>query len=79
MECVSLVDGGWLFDKNFNQWTSIEYISIQDGIIVIIVLIFYDLLDLLLSEDSCKEREFGTERWQGRSDTFFQDKKCCIV
>ena len=39
-----------------------EYISIQDGIIVIIVLIFYNLLDLLLSEDSCKEREFGTER-----------------
>ena len=36
-----------------------EYISIQD---VIIVLIFYDLLNLLLSEDSCKEREFETER-----------------
>ena len=31
-----------------------EYISMQYGIIVIIVLIFYDLLDLLLSEDSCK-------------------------
>ena len=39
-----------------------EYISIQNGIIVIIVLNFYDLLDLLLSEDRFKEREFGTER-----------------
>ena len=39
-----------------------EYISVQDGIIVIIVLIFYDLHDLLLSENSCKQREFGTER-----------------
>ena len=39
-----------------------EYIGMQDGIIVIIVFIFYDLLNLLLSEDSCKEREFGTER-----------------
>ena len=28
-----------------------EYISIEDGIIVIIVLMFYVLLDLLLSED----------------------------
>ena len=36
-------------------------ISIQDGIIVIFVLIFYDLLDLLLSEDSFKDREFRTE------------------
>ena len=38
-----------------------EYSSIQDGITVIVVLIFYDPLNLLLSEDSCKEREFGTE------------------
>ena len=37
-----------------------EYISVQDGIIVIVVLIFI-IFDLLLSEDSCKEREFGTE------------------
>ena len=36
-----------------------EYISCtQDAVIVIIVLIFYDL-DLLLSEDRSKEREFG--------------------
>ena len=35
MECVSLVNGGWLLDKNFNQWTSV---NIQDGIIVIILL-----------------------------------------
>ena len=39
--------------------------SIQDGIIVIIVLFyniyFYYLLDLLLS-DSCKERQLGLER-----------------
>ena len=61
-----------------------EYISIQDGIIVIIILILYDLLDLLLSEDSCKEREFGTERLRivtgrGKCKHFFQDKKCCIV
>ena len=39
-----------------------EYISIQDGIIVITVVIFYDLLNLLLSEDICKEKEFGTKR-----------------
>ena len=31
-----------------------ELMSIQDAIIVIIVLIFHYLLDLLLSEDSCK-------------------------
>ena len=24
MECVSLADGGWLFHKNFNQWTSMN-------------------------------------------------------
>ena len=39
MECVALVDGGWLFDKlpsvEFN-----EYISIRDSIFVIIVLMF---------------------------------------
>ena len=45
---------GFGIDKNLNQWTLMKYISIQDGIIMIIVLIFYDLLDLLLSEDSCK-------------------------
>ena len=39
-----------------------EYISMQDGIIVIIVHIFHNLLDLLLSEDSCKVSEFWTER-----------------
>ena len=38
-------------------------LAYKDGIIVIIVLLFYDLLDLLLSEDSCNELEFGTERW----------------
>ena len=39
MGCVSLVDGPWLFDKNESVELN-EYISIQDGIIVIIVLIF---------------------------------------
>ena len=39
-----------------------EYISILDGIIVIIVVILYNLLNLLLSENMCKESEFGTER-----------------
>ena len=50
-----------------------EYISIQDGITVIIVLISYDLLDLLLSEDSCKERGFRTEVGEGdrRGETLF--------
>ena len=38
------------FDKHQSEDLD-EYISIQDSIIV---LIFYDLLDLLLSEDSCK-------------------------
>ena len=62
MECVSLVDGGWLFDKNYltKSVDLNEYISIQDGVIVNNVLICYDLLDLLLSEGSCKEMEFGT-------------------
>ena len=27
MECVSLVDAGWLFDKNFNQWTSMDILD----------------------------------------------------
>ena len=39
-----------------------QSISTQYGIIVIIVLIFYNLLDLLLSKDSCKEWVFWTER-----------------
>ena len=38
------------------------HICIQDGIIVIIVFISYDLLDLLMSEESCKEREVETDR-----------------
>ena len=63
MEWVWFVAGGWVFDKNVNQWISINILVYNgDGIIVIIVLIFYDLLDLLLSEDSSKERVFGTER-----------------
>ena len=37
---------------------------------------FYDLLHLLLSEDSCKEREFGTEV---REIDRQGDKKCCTV
>ena len=53
-----------------------EYISIQDGIIVIIVLILYDLLNLLLSEDNWKEREFGTEKYERVTG---MDEKCCIV
>ena len=44
-----------------------ECISTQDGAIVIIVLIFYDLLTLMLSEDSCKERGFVTDE-VGQSD-----------
>ena len=39
-----------------------EYICIQHGIIGIIVIILYDLLNLLLSEESCKEREVETDR-----------------
>ena len=30
MECVSLVDGGWLFDKNLNQWTSINILAYKE-------------------------------------------------
>ena len=37
----------------------IQYIGISDSIIV---PIFNYLLDLLQSEDSCKEREFGAEQ-----------------
>ena len=48
MECVLLVDGGWVFDKDVNRW------SIQDAIIVIIVLIFYNPFNLL-GED-CKNK-----------------------
>ena len=40
-----------------------SYIGIRDGIIVIIVL-FYNPLDMLPSDDSCEEEEeFGAERW----------------
>ena len=39
-----------------------EYITMQDGIIVIIVLFFLIFSTLLLSKNSCKERKFGTER-----------------
>ena len=37
--------GGWLFDKKLQSVDLNEYISKQDGIIVIIVLIFYILLE----------------------------------
>ena len=60
MECVSVVDGGLFFDDKLQSVELNEYINIQDGIIFSIVLFFHNLLDLLLSEDSCKEREFGT-------------------
>ena len=40
MECISSVDGGWLFDKKLQSVDFNEHISIQDDIIVIIVLIF---------------------------------------
>ena len=83
MECVLVVDGGCLFEKKLKSAGLNEYISIQDGIILIIVLIFYNLHNLLLSEDSCKEREFGTEvgkcDMQGEVQTLFQDEKCCIA
>ena len=58
MECVWLVDWGWVFDK-LQSVDLNEYISIQN---VVMVVIFYDLLNLLLSDGSCKEWEFGTER-----------------
>ena len=44
------------------QCTSMNIFSIQDVFIVIILLHFYDLLDLLLSEEKEKEREVKTER-----------------
>ena len=52
MECVLLVvsNGVWYL-TNRQSVDLDEYIGWQDGIIV---PIFYDLLDLLLSEDSCK-------------------------
>ena len=66
VECVALVDGGWSFDRL--QWTSMNVFGIQDGIIVLIVLIFHDILDLLLFEVSCKEEGvWDGEVWE--SDT----------
>ena len=59
MESVSLDDGGWVFDNNFSQRTQ----WIHDY-----------LLDLLLSEDSCKEREFGTKLW-GKVLSIFSEWK----
>ena len=56
-----------------------EYIGIKDGIIVIIVLIFCNLLDLLLSEDSFKERGVWDRDVGEIANTFFHNKKCCIV
>ena len=46
-----------------------QYISMQDGIIVIIVLIFYDLLGLLLSEV-----DMEVQAGRGTYKHFFQDK-----
>ena len=57
MEWDSLVDGGYLFDK-LQSVDLNGYISIQDGIIVIIVLNFLCSGPVT----NCKEREFGTER-----------------
>ena len=38
MECVSLIDGGWVFDKNSNQSMYLnEYISIQDGSVLVLL------------------------------------------
>ena len=64
MECVSLVDEGWVFDKKCQSMDLNEYISIQYVIIVIIVLILLILYMtylhiLLLSEES-------TRRGKGR-------------
>ena len=61
-----------------------KYISIQHGIIMIIVLIFYDLLDPFLFEDSCKQREFGIEVGKGDRQgevqkLFFRIKLIVIV
>ena len=36
-------------------------ISMHDGIFVIVLIILY-IQDLVLSEDSCKDRQFGTEK-----------------
>ena len=51
---------GLSFWQKLKSVDLIEYIRMQDSIIVIIVLIFYDLLNLSLSEESCKQREIGT-------------------
>ena len=53
--CFTCFLWGLVFDKNVNHGELDEYIGKQDGIIV---AIFYDLIDLLLSEDSSKYREF---------------------
>ena len=65
MECVSLVEGGWLFGQNLNKWTSVNRL-VYTMVLLYFIVIFYDLLDLLLSEDSWKEGVFWTESLGGR-------------
>ena len=40
MECVSVVDEGWLFDKNFNQWTSINVLASKMELLWLLYLFF---------------------------------------
>ena len=77
--CFSIIHGMWNYGMWFTCWWGYviwqtlqslginEYISIQDGIIVIIVLICCDLLDLLLSENSWSRGSLGQRgrgEWQ---------------
>ena len=57
---VSIVDGGWVFLQELQSMDLNEYISIKYGIIGIIVLMFYDLLDL-----GVWDREVGEGDRQG--------------
>ena len=89
--CFSIINSMWNYGMCFTCWWGLviwqkcksgdlnEYIGMQNSIIVTLYLFVTYLLDLLLSEDSCKEREFGTERLgrvTGRGKCkLFQDKR----
>ena len=83
MECVSVVDGGWLFDKKLQSGDLNEYTSIQDGIIAIIVLILYNFSSCCCLWIAAKRGSLGREVEESDRGKckyfFFLDKKCCIV
>ena len=76
MGCIWLVVGGWAFDKNFHQWTSIN-ISVQDLIIAIFVLIAFTTFGTCCCQigRARRGRGRGTVTGRGKWEHISHDKE----